>query len=239
VGWSDGPSPKGGTGMQAFRWTAEGGMQPLGFLPGGNGSYYYSIGYAVSADGSKIIGVDNSTNASYSPVKWDNNGNIVKMTSNGQTAYAYGISANGAVVVGESYYGNAAIWTSGGQMEVLGKMTGTQYVSAYDASGDGSIVVGGKWDWVYGTGDGGAFIWDRMHGMRSMQTVLTNYGVDLTGWTLTAARGISYDGQTIVGYGINPQGVTEGWIASIPEPGTILLFGLGIALINKKVKVKK
>jgi uncharacterized membrane protein len=219
--------------MEAFRWTSGGGIQRLGFLPGGNGQYYYSIGYAVSGDGSKIIGVDNSTSASYSPVKWDNNGNIVKMPSSGQT-WAYGISADASVTVGSSYYGKAAIWTNGGPMEILGGMSGTQYVSAYDASGDGSIVVGGKWDEAYGSGDGGAFMWDRQHGMRSMKDVLTGYGLDSTGWTLTAARGISSDGLTIVGYGINPQGLTEGWIVTIPEPTSVAIMILGASIIASK-----
>jgi probable HAF family extracellular repeat protein len=241
TGWSHG-SKLGGS-MEAFRWTSSGGMQPLGFLPGGDGSYYYSVGYAVSADGSKIAGVDNSTNPSYSAVKWDNNGNITKLARTGDTVHnttdAYGISADGSVIVGTSYYGNAAIWNSNGQIEVLGKMSGTQYVTAYDVSGNGGIVVGGKWDTAYGEGNGGAFIWDRLHGMRSLQTFLTGYGIDLTGWTLTAASGVSYDGQTLVGYGINPQGSTEGWIATIPEPATILLLGLGTVIINKRSKIKK
>lgn len=41
------------------------------------------------------------------------------------------------------------------------------------------------------------------------------------------ASGISDDGLTIAGYGDNPDGYEEAWIAMIPEPGTILLVGLG------------
>jgi len=56
--------------------------------------------------------------------------------------------------------------------------------------------------------------------MRSVKDVLQDEcGPDLTGWTLTEANGISADGNTIVGYGTNPLGNTEAWIAVIPEPG--------------------
>ena len=50
-----------------------------------------------------------------------------------------------------------------------------------------------------------AFIWDNANGMRKLKDVLVNdFGLDLTGWTLTIARGISDDGLTIVGDGIKP-----------------------------------
>jgi hypothetical protein len=52
--------------------------------------------------------------------------------------------------------------------------------------------------------------------MRSLKGILTNiYGLDLTGWTLTGASGISDDGKTIVGRGINPDGNEEAWIAGL------------------------
>ncbi len=77
---------------------------------------------------------------------------------------------------------------------------------AYAVSADGSVVVG--------TGEyasSRAFIWDQSHGMRNLKEVLENdYGLDLTGWTLTRATGISADGLTIVGYGNN-----GAWIAKI------------------------
>ncbi|GAH22327.1 unnamed protein product, partial [marine sediment metagenome] len=47
---------------------------------------------------------------------------------------------------------------------------------------------------------------------------VNDFGVDLTGWTLRSATGISDDGLTFVGYGLNPSGYQEAWIATIPEP---------------------
>ena len=40
-------------------------------------------------------------------------------------------------------------------------------------------------------------------------------GTDLTDWTLSQAEGVSDDGTVIVGYGNNPDGNTEAWIARI------------------------
>jgi hypothetical protein len=72
-------------------------------------------------------------------------------------------------------------------------------------------------------------IWDAVHGMRLIEQVLMDdYGLDLTGWTLTSVVGVSADGRTIVGQGYNPSGDLDGWIATIPEPGTALLVLAGL-----------
>ena len=43
--------------------------------------------------------------------------------------------------------------------------------------------------------------------------------LDLAGWQLTEATGVSANGRTIVGNGINPDGQQEAWIATIPPIG--------------------
>jgi hypothetical protein len=55
--------------------------------------------------------------------------------------------------------------------------------------------------------------------MRNLHTVLVNdYGLNLTGWQLSSARGVSPDGTFIVGNGINPSGQYEAWLASLRPP---------------------
>jgi hypothetical protein len=79
-----------------------------------------------------------------------------------------------------------------------------------------------------------AFIWDPTNGMRNLRDVLVNdfgLGAALAGWTLTDARGLSADGTTIVGFGLNPSGHIEAWIASVPEPSTLLLLGTGLTAL--------
>lgn len=108
---------------------------------------------------------------------------------------------------------------------------------AIAVSTDGSTIVG------YGKSASGqeAFIWDSTNGMRSLQEVLTSYGVDLTGWTLTNAHGISHDGKFVVGTGRNPDGKLEAWIAEIAPPWGATISGLGTAplILDFKLKATK
>jgi hypothetical protein len=43
-----------------------------------------------------------------------------------------------------------------------------------------------------------AFVWDQLHGMRTLADVLEGLGVSLNGWKLEEATGVSEDGLTIV-----------------------------------------
>ena len=105
---------------------------------------------------------------------------------------------------------------------------GNSYSYADGVSVDRSVVVGR----VSSASGAEAFVWDETNGMRGLMQVLMDQGIDMTGWSLTEARGVSADGLTIVGYGTNPLGQEEGWIATIvPEPSTALLLGLGLSAL--------
>jgi hypothetical protein len=72
-------------------------------------------------------------------------------------------------------------------------------------------------------GSGGLkpYLWDATNGWRDLRGMLViDLGLDLTGWTLNSGRSISADGLTIVGDGLNPSGLSESWITTIPEPST-------------------
>jgi uncharacterized membrane protein len=114
----------------------------------------------------------------------------------------------------------------------LGLLGGLQ-TQAMAVSANGSTIVGFATN--FGPpGSNVAFIWDPVHGLRNLQQVLTSDGLDLTGWTLTEATGISADGRTIVGEGVDPGGVLNAWIAVVPEPSTALLFTFGLTVLVAK-----
>jgi|APSaa5957512535_1039671.scaffolds.fasta_scaffold00799_22 probable HAF family extracellular repeat protein len=219
---------------QAFRWTAGGGMVGLGFLPGDNDSGAYGI----SGDGSVVVGESSSLDRQ--AFRWTSGGGMVGLGVLGgdHSSIANGVSGDGSAVVGTSMLGSIARdreafrWTSGGGMVGLGFLPGDGdfFSEALDVSGDGSVVVGrGR------GGFGEAFVWDGINGMQSLSTILTGSGVDMTGWNLWYATGISDDGQTIVGYGKNPDGIQEAYVVNlgaevqpVPEPTTIALLGIGL-----------
>jgi uncharacterized membrane protein len=75
-------------------------------------------------------------------------------------------------------------------------------------------------------------MWDADNTMHLIADMLAAEGIDLTGWELSVATGISADGSIVAGFGVNPGGVQEAWIANIsavPVPGAVYLFASGLA----------
>jgi probable HAF family extracellular repeat protein len=216
-----GTSTLSGTRSEAFRWTMASGMVGLGDLPGGN---FDSQAFGVSADGSFIVGKSSSSNGVPSEAfRWTTTNGMVglgDLPGSQFNSIAYAVSAGGSVVVGRGFssaYGTpeAFRWTAATGLVGLGHLACDTYSIAHAVSGDGLVIVG---DSDTSSGDC-AFIWDAQNGIRNLHQVLvTDYGLNLTGWQLYGARGVSSDGKIIVGYGINPSGKTEGWIANLAPP---------------------
>jgi len=146
-------------------------------------------------------------------------------------SWANGVSGDGAVIVGVSRQTGTTFsdrpfrWTADGGMQDLGLLPGFAFGVALAASGDGSVVVG----YDYKSGVYHAFIWDLSHGVRDLQDVLVgDYGLDLNAWHLDWAVDISDDGRTIVGFGSSSLFSAQAWVATIPEPGTVVLLALGV-----------
>ncbi len=202
-------------GIEAFRWSG-GAMVGLGDLAGG---LFESTALDVSADGSTVVGRGTSA-AGVEAFRWNSSGGMLglgDLPGGNFRSIANSISADGSTIVGvgtPATGGHQAFrWTSAGGMIGLGYLPSGGFSSeAFDASADGSIIVG--------TGQGSlgesrAFIWDESRGMRTLQSMLTiDYGLDLTGWELRMAHGISADGRVIVGWG-HHNGQTEPWVARL------------------------
>jgi probable HAF family extracellular repeat protein/predicted outer membrane repeat protein len=202
----DGSVIVGQAGYEAFRWTESTGMRGIGDLPGGP---FSSKAWGVSHNGWIIVG-RGRTDSTTEPFLRRVSGNLIGLglLPGAYFGWAEAASADGSVVVGICAYeswNEAFRWTESGGMLNLGGG------SAHDISADGSMIVGSSLL--------GAYIWDEQNGMRSIKDILENdYGLNLNGWYLTVAMAISPDGSTIVGYGPNPQGYSEAWIAMLPKP---------------------
>lgn len=217
---------------EAFRWTAETGMIGLGDLPGA--PFISSVGLDVSGDGSVVVGVGTGPQGEGRPFRWTEAAGMIDLgdlPGGGTTGGASGVSLDGSIIVGSSrstFGEEAFLWTESTGMVGLGDLPGGPFGSgALDVSADGKIVVGNSCvaDLAPGFCFTAPFVWDAEHGMRNLQTLLTDdFGLDLTGWQLFTARAISADGLTIVGYGWNPNRRPEAYLARIPEPTTAALL---------------
>ena len=104
-------------------------------------------------------------------------------------------------------------------------------------SGDGSIV-GGSIALV--PGEELAALWIRDangdYQEHDFADYLGSFGVaGFGGWTLRSITGVSTDGLAFTGWGINPQGQTTGWVASVPAPGGLAMFGIaGLAVARRR-----
>jgi probable HAF family extracellular repeat protein len=217
---------------EAFVWTSSGGMLGLGGLPG---VPVGSIAYGVSGDGSIIVGsvVANLEEDDHAFL-WTQSAGMLDLGTlpGGYFSGAQAVTPDGSIVVGESSTGidttEAFRWTQASGMVGLGNLPGGNRSTAFALSADGSVIVG------VGSGTASpdtAVIWFVGDSApRVLKDVLiADFGLDLTGWDLRSAAGISADGLTIVGSGINPSGQPEAWIAVIPEPSTGLQLALGLA----------
>lgn len=132
-----------------------------------------SYAYAISRDGSTIVGISNDSNGDRHAFVWDADNNMsdlgVLSTTNGTTSEANGVNGDGTVIVGQTAvtvgsndYTQAFRWTPTGGMVSLGTLvssgsTVTALASRATAvNGDGTIVVGSS---VNDDGQNHAFRW--------------------------------------------------------------------------------
>jgi probable HAF family extracellular repeat protein len=207
-------------GQQAFRWTQADGMLGLGFLPGKNSS----AAVGVSGDGNIVVGGSRTgEGADWVAFRWTQGTGMTSLgfLSGGTASLGQAISSDGQVIVGwSSSTGSsqqAFRWTQGGGMAGLGFLGGGNQSVALATNANGAVIVG------YGntaTTTFEAFRWTAASGMIGIKDMAVAAGLSMTGWQLTFARGVSGDGNVMVGDGIDPSGKNEAWIYRLSAPGS-------------------
>jgi probable HAF family extracellular repeat protein len=206
-------------GNAGFRWTQASGIVSLGQF--GGGTSRSSNAMAVSADASTIVGSGHPVLTG--AVAWTTTGQVSVLghLPRDVAAVATAVSRDGTAIAGYSTDGQGRSqvfrWTSTTGMAPLGVgQEGLSDVIAGGMSGDGEVVVG----WAASSAGETAMIWTQATGWSRLEDILqTRYRIELNGWTLQRATGISDDGLTLVGQGRNPQGRQEGWVLTLPGEG--------------------
>jgi probable HAF family extracellular repeat protein len=230
----------------AMRWSEAGGMQTVPGLP----ALDYSSVTALSADGQTFIGAllsdtDGDGSLEQQGFTWDPNSGVQFI--DGLIAGEFGtevvdVSSDGSIIVGHARSPRAGTvgheafrWTVSSGAEPLGFLDESEQTVrrpsswAEGVSSDGQVVIGNATVNAVGLFDRQqAFIWDEPHGMRNLRDVLVeDYGLNLTGWGTLRAEAISADGRAIVGFGVNPGGAGEAWLATLPEAPVTPVPALG------------
>jgi hypothetical protein len=153
------------------------------------------------------------------------------------------MSENGKYIIGQSidklaeYKEQACYWDASGDVFGLGVLTYSNFVfeESYSCSVSNNGVIVGT---AFGSSFGYqlAFIWDEAHGIQYVKDVLEQAGYDFGESILTEAFYVNPNGSYISGLGYDQSGQAFAWEATIPEPATILLLGLGVMAMGRKLR---
>ncbi len=197
-------------GQQAFRWTSAG-LVRLGDLPGG---YVVSDARDVSGDGTVVVGLGAAGDHNEG-FRWTSATGMVSLGLFAGDAWsgAYGISRDGQVIIGQGGPGNHALrWSAATGWVPLGTPAGFNGALPAAVSANGSVIFGTA------TSSAGPapFIWSAATGPRLLADLLSENGIDLTGWALETAIDMSSDGKTLLGAGYAPGTGYTGWLVTLP-----------------------
>jgi probable HAF family extracellular repeat protein len=204
----------------AYRWTAGAGLQVVAW-----DNWWLIPSYSIPSSAANAISYDGSVVAGrthLSAFRWTQGDGIedLGVLPGASDSWGVAITGDGSAVAGycspDSYgtIGHRAFrWMQAGGMQDLGVLSPGGSSAARAISGDGSVVAGADWYT--------AFLWTSDLGIVDLNKHLPSLGLDLTGWVLTDARGLNFDGSVIVGNGYY-NGEARGWMVRIPRPGDII-----------------
>jgi uncharacterized membrane protein len=213
---------------EAFIYSEETGLQALQSLAE---SSFHSSAASISPSGEFVAGVSDFT-----AFRWTEENGLESLgeSPDGGASSASSVSDTGIVAgnlrrvgIGRRA-GEAMLWTDSDGFAGLGDLAGganpgnfrNLFSIASGISRVARVVVGqgSVQQTLTPLGRSGRpFIWTAAKGIQRLEYVLRDAGVAL-GWNLLTVAGVSENGRTLVGDGINPDGDQTGWMAVLPLP---------------------
>lgn len=163
---------------------------------------------AVNDEGNVIVGWQDQINGERTAAKWVNGVEELILTPDGDlNGEALAVSGDGNAIVGIAYSQGSGAW-------IWRPATGVQRIqkgrresfALLDVSDDGKTAVGFTREGIHER----AFMWRDGKGIVILAKFLADRGVVVpAGWNLQVASLISADGNTIYGWGFNPDNLVE------------------------------
>jgi len=215
----------------------------LGSLPSGS---IATAAYAVSADGTVVVGLSQDVNFNSEAFRWTVTDGMIGLgfPDGHSRSFANAVSADGSIIVGGSGDSSgitheAFRWTATDGMIGLGFPDGYSTSFASGVSADGSVVVGNS----VGFGPASAFKWTTSDGIVGLGTlpdghstsfanavsadgsVIVGSSRDNSSITNEAFRWTASDG--IVGLGTLPDGHSTSFASDVSADGSVIVGGSG------------
>mgnify|MGYP000871634602 CR=1 FL=1 len=221
---------------QAFIWREGVGTIPLGFARPGS---IISDARAISRDGSTVVGVSIDGSLTGEAFTWTESGGMRVLNGLPNALYpdtfAQAVSADGRVTVGQGYLpsglSTVLMWRDESPEAIsLGTLGLNNGIAPTDVSDDGSVAVG----YAVFPSIEVPFVWTASTGMIALDSYLNQFGVTApSGVTLRRLYAVSGDGLTFAGDARLDSGITVGFVATIPAPGSVVVFGV-LAVVRRR-----
>lgn len=136
------------------------------------------------------------------------------------------LSSDGLVAAGGassprafSFYYEAFVWTEATGMIGLGDLPGGRFQSSAIAISRDGRVVGGVAFTDGWPGQHTGFVWDAVRGMRNVNTILDEAGINRDGWFIFEVNALSNDGSAMTGTARHlVDGRREAYLVRLPPP---------------------
>ena len=221
---------------QAFIWREGVGTIPLGFARPGS---ILSDARAISRDGSTVVGLTVDGTLKGEAFTWTESGGMRVLNGVPNALYpdtfAQAVSADGRVTVGQGYLpsglSTVLMWRDESPEAIsLGTLGLNNGIAPTDVSDDGSVAVG----YAVFPSIEVPFVWTASTGMIALDSYLNQFGVTApSGVTLRRLYAVSGDGLTFAGDARLDSGITVGFVATIPAPGSVVVFGV-LAVVRRR-----